>query len=90
MRTGMSQNDRQWTTGEYIGFMFFCLFCAMVGSLTIISIMASNSRPEKEARKQKWLQDNKCFLVGFYGRSGEYKTYQCNQIFLVKEQDIPT
>lgn len=47
----------------------------------------SDHAAKLEAERNQRVISRGCIVVGYYGRSGEYATYNCNGV-IVKEQDI--
>lgn len=73
---------------EWLSPMFFAaltMLSIFVG-VSLASCADNHLRYEKE-RKARFLTNNSCKITGYYGRSGEYKTYNCNGL-IVKESDI--
>lgn len=72
---------------EAVG-MAICFAIALAGAgfaaFGMAGVAASNS--DRQAQRDRYIADN-CKVVGFYGRSGEYKTYNCNG-WLRRESDI--
>ena len=60
-----------------------CLICLEMMALQ----SCEESRVDRVAAKQKQITDRGCVLHGFYGRSGEYKVYNCHG-WIVREDEL--
>lgn len=64
---------------------------ALTAALLFLEMMAlqscEESRVERLAAKHKQIAERGCFLHGFYGRSGEYKVYNCHG-WIVREDEL--
>jgi len=66
-----------------IGFILFIAFCGIVAWFIVTSTKTVGEAYEANKAYKKYLE-TECKVVGFYGRSGEHKVFNCNGT-LVKE-----
>ena len=60
---------------------------ALIFLLATMVVSCDESFQKERVRKQKRLDDQRCYISGYYGRSGEYKIYNCMG-WIVKEHDL--
>jgi len=67
------------------------LYLILTGVMVCLEIFALKScddeRIERQAQKEKQIAERGCVVAGFYGRSGEYKVYNCHGL-IFKEVDL--
>lgn len=59
----------------------------VVGFVFFLATVVAPSAHKRRVATDVWLREHKCQVTGFYGRSGEYKVYTCDN-GLYKENDL--
>lgn len=62
----------------------------IIAGVVVIMLLATVTFPaidKKNAERELWLTQHKCKVTGYYGRSGSYKVYTCDN-GIYKENDL--
>ena len=62
---------------------------AVIFCLGLASVLIWKGTPDHDRIRAEYVAKNRCEHVGFYGRSGDRKVYNCRGL-LIKEEDIST
>lgn len=72
---------------EPAGLLVFIAICAFISLLLYAAVAGTRENEEIMSRRASYVAQE-CTLVGFYGRNGERKVYNCRGRIL-REEDIP-
>lgn len=59
------------------GFLVFVALCIFISLVLYAAIAGTKGHEKRVARRAEYVTQNGCVVVGFYGRDGEYKVYNC-------------
>jgi len=66
---------------------FGAVTMAAIALFSMVMVSCDDGFQRERERKQKRIADQRCYVSGYYGRSGEYKIYNCMG-WIVKERDL--